>query len=232
VPLGTSAGVVGAERIVDGLVLSSLLLGALLGADRVSPLPDHIGQLPIPAAVIPGLAWAGVVVFGCLSIGMVAFYFWQSRLARLIEVVIGGISPGLARRISGAAVSVAGGLRFLRDGGAAARFGLLTVLYWGANAAGIWLLLWGCGLPSPSIGEAIVILGVLGLGLVVPNAPGFFGTFQIAAYSAMVLFYPLGDVTRAGSAFVFSLYVVQIGMILVAGGAAFLLGMRRTVPAR
>ena len=227
VPLGTSAGVVGAERIVDGLVLSSLLLAALLGTDRVSPLPDHIGQLPIPAAVIPGLAWVGVVVFGCLSIGMVAFYFWQSRLARLIEVVIGGVSPGLARRISGAATSVAGGLRFLRDGDAAARFGLLTVLYWGANASGIWLLLWGCGLPSPSIGEAIVILGVLGLGLVVPNAPGFFGTFQIAAYSAMVLFYPLGDVMRAGSAFVFSLYVVQIGMILVAGGAAFLLGMRR-----
>jgi hypothetical protein len=67
----------------------------------------------------------------------------------------------------------------------------------------------------------------MGLGLVVPNAPGFFGTFQISAYSAMVLFYPLGEVTRAGAAFVFVLYVVQIVTILLAGGAGFVWGLRR-----
>jgi glycosyltransferase 2 family protein len=226
-PLGTSAGVVGAERIVDGLVLSTLLLCTLLGVERRSPLPDHIGQLPIPAAVIPGLAWAGVVVFGCLSIAMVAFYFWQAPLARLIEVAVGRFSPRLAARLATAAASVAGGLRFLRDGPAAALFGLLTVIYWVLSALGIWLLLWGCGIPESSIGHSTVILGVMGLGLVVPNAPGFFGTFQIAAYSAMVLFYPLVQVTREGSAFVFVLYVVQISTILVIGGAAFAWGLRR-----
>lgn len=231
VPLGTSAGVVGAERIVDGLVLSTLLLVALLGVAQLSPLPDHIGQLPIPAAVIPGLAWAGVVVFGCLSIGMVAFYFWQAPLARLMERVIGRFSPRLAQRIAAAATSVAGGLRFLRDRSAATIFGVSTLAYWGLNVAGVLLLLWACGIDSPSLGQAMVILGVLGLGLVVPNAPGFFGTFQISAYSAMVLFYPLAEVTRAGSAFVFVLYVVQIPAILLVGGAAFALVLRRR-PAR
>src|SRR5690606_26299887 len=116
VPLGTSAGVVGAERIVDGLVLSSVLLVSLLSATQVSPLPDHIGQLPIPAAVIPGVAWAGVIVFGSLSLLMVAFYLWRRPAARLIEVVLGPLSPGLARRLAGAAGSVAQGLRFLRHG--------------------------------------------------------------------------------------------------------------------
>jgi hypothetical protein len=232
VPLGTSAGVVGAERIVDGLVLSTLLLVALLGAPQLSPLPDHIGQLPIPAAVIPGLAWVGVVVFGCLSMGMVAFFLWRAPLARLLSSVVGRISPRLAVRVSEAADSVAGGLRFLHDGPTAAKFGSLTLLYWGLNAAGIWLLAWGCGLPSPSLGQAVVILGVLGLGLVVPNAPGFFGTFQIAAYSAMVLFFPLADVTSAGAAFVFLLYVMQIVTILLMGGAAFVFGMRRRRVAR
>jgi glycosyltransferase 2 family protein len=225
-PLGTSAGVVGAERIVDGLVLSTLLLVSLLGVALRNPLPDHIGQLPVPAAVIPGLAWAGVVVFGVLSIGMVSFYFWQAPLARLIELVIGRFSPRLAQRLAAAATSLAGGLRFLRDGRAAALFGVLTLVYWGASSLGMWLLLWGCGIPAPTIGQAAVILGVMGLGLVVPNAPGFFGTFQISAYSAMVLFYPLADVTRAGSVFVFVLYVVQIGSILIVGGAAFAWGLR------
>ena len=227
VPLGTSAGVVGAERIVDGLVLSTLLLIALLGAPQLSPLPDHIGQLPIPAAIIPGLAWAGVVVFGCLSLGMVAFFLWRAPLARLLSSVVGRISPRLAARVAEAADSVAGGLRFLHHGPTAAKFGALTLLYWGLNAGGIWLLAWGSGLPGPSLGQSVVILGVLGLGLVVPNAPGFFGTFQIAAYSAMVLFFPLADVTSAGAVFVFLLYVIQIVAILVMGGAAFALGVRR-----
>jgi hypothetical protein len=230
VPLGTSAGVVGAERIVDGFVLSSVLLVALLAVPQLSPLPDHIGQLPIPAAVIPGLAWAGVVVFGSLSMGMLAFYFWQAPLARALERVLGRVSPGLAQRVGGAANSLASGLRFLRDGSVASLFGFLTLVYWGLSAVGLCLLLWGCGLPSPSIGQGAVILGVMGLGLVVPNAPGFFGTFQIAAYSAMVLFFPLADVTRAGSAFVFVLYVVQISTILITGGAAFAWGLPRRRP--
>lgn len=231
VPLGICAGVVGAERIVDGFVLSTLLLVALLGVEQLSPLPDHIGQLPIPAAVIPGLAWAGVIVFGCLSLGMVAFYLWQAPLVRLIELVIGRVSPRLAQRVAALASSLAGGLRFLRDGSAAASFGLLTVVYWLVSAAGIWFLLWACGVQAPSFGHAMVILGVMGLGLVVPNAPGFFGTFQISAYSAMVLFYPLAEVTQAGSAFVFVLYAIQITSILLIGGGAFVLVLRRS-PAR
>lgn len=231
VPLGTSAGVVGAERIVDGLVLSTMLLVALLGVDQLSPLPDRIGQLPIPAAVIPGLAWAGVIVFGCLSLGMVAFYLWQAPLARLIELVIGRVSSGLARRVAAMASGLAAGLRFFRDARAAALFGALTLVYWGLSAAGIWFLLWASGIGAPTFGHAVVILGVMGLGLVVPNAPGFFGTFQISAYSAMVLFYHLPEVTQAGSAFVFALYVVQIASILILGGAAFALVLRRS-PAR
>lgn len=227
VPLGTSAGVVGAERIVDGLVLSLLLLMALLGATQLSPLPDHIGRLPIPAAVIPGLAWAGVIVFGSLSIGMVAFYLWQAPLARLIEQVLGRFSPRLAQRVAAAANSIAGGLRFLRDGRAAAGFGLLTALYWALATFGVWFLLWVSGIPAPELGHAVVILGVLGLGLAVPNAPGFFGTFQISAYSAMVLFYPLDQVTMAGSVFVFLLYVLQITSILIIGGAALVFALPR-----
>jgi glycosyltransferase 2 family protein len=220
-PLGTSAGVVGAERIVDGLVLSTLLLFALLSVPHLSPLPDHIGQLPIPAAVIPALAWASVVVFGCLSIGMVAFYFWQAPLAGLIELCIGRFSPRLGKRATMVAGSLSGGLGFLRDGPAAAQFALMTLIYWALTTAGMWFLLWGCGVSEPSIGQAAVILGVLGLGLVVPNAPGFFGTFQISTYSAMVLFYPLGEVTLAGSAFVFVLYVVQMASMLIVGAGAF-----------
>lgn len=222
IPLGTSAGVVGAERIVDGLVLSVILLVALLGAEVMSPLPDHIGELPVPASIIPTVAWAGVVVFSSLSLCMVGFYLWQAPLRRVIQTVLGRVAPALAVRLAGVVGSVAEGFRFLRDLSSLPAFAVLTCLYWALNVLGIMLLLWGAGIPDPTLGQATVVLGVLGLGLVVPNAPGFFGTFQISAYSAMVLFYPLPVVTSAGAVFVFLLYAIQ--MILTLGTGALALG--------
>lgn len=222
VPLGTSAGVVAAERIMDGLVLSSVLFAALLGADRVSPLPDHIGNLPIPASLIPTLAWGAVIVFGLLSLGMIGFYVCHQPLRRLIESTLGARAPVLARRAAQAVSSVAEGFRFLRDLSSLPSFAGLTAAYWMMNVCSIWMLVWAVGVPGPTLAQAAVILGVIGLGLVVPNAPGFFGTFQISAYSAMVLFYPLEVVTQPGAAFVFLVYVIQMLVTLGAAGVALL----------
>ncbi len=223
-PLGASAGVVGAERILDGLILSSILLVALLSAERRSPLPERIGSLPIPASIIPSLAFGGVIVFGGLSLTMAAVYLFRQALVRAIERHVSRLSPSLGHSAARVVASVTSGFRFLSDKETAPRFASLTALYWLLNVGSVWLLLWGSGVQSPTLAEASVILGVLGLGLVVPNAPGYFGTFQISAYSAMVLFYPLEVVTRAGSAFVFLLYVLQ--MVLTLAGAAVALFVR------
>ncbi len=220
VPLGTSAGVVAAERIVDGLVLSSVLFASLLGAKLVSPLPDHIGSLPVPASIIPTVAWGGVIVFGSLSLGMVVFYLCRDPLQRLVNRALGKLMPKLALRLTRAIASVADGFRFLRDLSTLPTFALLTALYWGLSIVGIWFLVGAVGVPAPTLAQASVILGVIGLGLVIPNAPGFFGTFQISAYSAMVLFYPLEVVTSAGAVFVFLLYVIQMAGTLGTAGAA------------
>jgi hypothetical protein len=221
-PLGTAAGVVGAERVVDGLVLSLLLVISLLSSTRLSPLPDHIGELPIPAAIIPTLAWSGVAGFGLLSLVMVALYFYQAPVRRLLELVLSRVSPRLARWAERTTGSVVGGFAFLRELDTTPAFALLTVLYWAGSVAAFWLLLWGAGVPAPSWVQAGVVLGVLGLGLAVPNAPGYFGTFQISGYSALVLFYPLAVVMSAGAAFLFLLYVIQMALTLVAAGPALL----------
>lgn len=226
IPLGTSAGVVGAERIIDGLVLSVILFVALLGAKVVSPLPDHIGELPVPASIISTVAWAGVLVFGALSLCMVGFYLWQQPLRRVIGLTIGRLAPRLGSKLSGLVGSIAEGFRFLRDLSSLPAFAALTGLYWMLNVTGLLLLLWGSGVPAPTFGEASVVLGVLGLGLVVPNAPGFFGTFQISAYSALVLFYSLPIVTGAGSAFVFLMYATQMILTVAAGALALGWGLR------
>jgi hypothetical protein len=219
-PLGTAAGVVGAERIVDGLVLSLFLLIALTLAPRVSPLPDHIGELPVPAAIIPTLVWSAVIAFGGLSVCMVGVHLFEAQLGRLIERLLGARWPGLASWAQRTMASVARGFVFLRKLDTTPAFAALTALYWVSNFLGAWLLLWAAGIPHSSVLEAGVILGVLCLGVAVPNAPGFFGTFQISGYSALVLFYPLEQVTSAGAVFLFTLYAIQMTLTLGAAGLA------------
>jgi uncharacterized protein (TIRG00374 family) len=230
-PIGTSAGVVAAERVFDGLVLSLILLVALLGSDRLSPLPDHIGMLPVPAVIIPRVAIVAVLGFAALCACMVAFCLSKQLVQRWIEAVIGRLSRLLAERVVRAVESFATGLRLFHDPNTLLPFALYTALYWALNVGGIWFLLWGCGLPSPSLAHASVVLGVLGLGVLVPNAPGFFGSFQISVYAGLVLFDRLEVVTAAGATFAFFLYVAQMGVMLGGAGAtlvARIIGSRAT----
>ena len=50
-------GTVAAERIIDGLLLSVILLIGLAGSTQLDPLPETIGQLDISPRVVP---WTGV----------------------------------------------------------------------------------------------------------------------------------------------------------------------------
>lgn len=224
-PVATAAGVSAAERIVDGLVLSLLLVVSLLSSERVSPLPDHIGALPIPAVVIPALAWGGTIGFGLLSLIMVVSYVYQGPVSRWLERHLGRWSPELARWAARTLGNVVGGFAFLRELDTRGTFALLTIGYWLANVATFWLLLWGAGVVESTLLESGVVLGVLGLGMAVPNAPGYFGTFQISGYAALVLFYPLDVVTTAGATFLFLLYVIQLGLTLLVAALALFWGL-------
>ena len=194
-------------------------------------LYPHIGALPIPAAVIPALAWSGVIGFGGLALTMVLVYAYQAPVRRWLERHLARVSPKLAQWAERTTGSVVGGFAFVRELDTTPRFALLTLIYWAMNVFAFWLLLWGAGVPSPTLLQAGVVQGVMGLGMVVPNAPGYFGTFQISAYAALVLFYPLAVVTQAGAAFVFLLYVIQMLLTLGAGAVALFWGLKPVAPA-
>jgi hypothetical protein len=66
--------------------------------------------------------------------------------------------------------------------------------------------------------EGCVVIGVIALGILVPNAPGFFGTYQLSVYAALLLYFPTETVSGPGSAFVFLIYGSQV-LIAFLGGA-------------
>ena len=213
-----AAGTVAAERVIDGLCLTAVLFVGLGTTTALSPLPDHVGELNVPVSAVPRAAHVALAVFAACFVLMALLYGWRSRALRLVRSTIGLVSPRLAESTVTVLERVADGLRFLPRARDLAPFLLETACYWGLNAAGLWLLAQGCGLPAIGFGEACVVMGCIGIGILVPAGPGYFGTFQISAYLALAMYVPPERVAVTGAAYVFVVYVSQLGQHLV--GAA------------
>lgn len=210
-----AAGTLGAERIVDGLVLSLLLFAALSLSPRLDPLPERLGDLPISVAIIPRAAYAALLLFSVAFLVMLAFHRWRQAARRSVDVVVGRFSPRFAEWISGRVENVADGLRFLSLWRQSVPFVLSTLAYWLINVGCTWLLAWGIGFEGFTYGRACVLTGVLALGILMPNAPGFFGAYQFSLYAGLAVFYPRETVLERGAAFVFTMYVLQTLITIV-----------------
>ena len=218
-----AAGTLGAERIADGLVLSALLFVALSLSTPLDPLPDRLGDLPISVSLIPRAAYAALVLFGVAFLVMLAFYVWKHPARRLVHRVVGIVSPRLATWLSRRIENVAEGLSFLSLWRQSVPFALMTIAYWMLNVACTWLLAWGVGFDGFSYARACVLTGVLALGVLMPNAPGFFGAYQFSLYAGLAMFYPRDAVLDRGAAFVFTMYVLQTLITVVFAGWGMLI---------
>jgi uncharacterized protein (TIRG00374 family) len=212
-----ATGTVGAERIIDGLSITALLILSLALAKPVEPLPDHIGDLPIPARLVPGAAYATVLVFVAAFALMSVFYWWRDWARRVTRGVLGLVSLNLAEWVSGRVEQVADGLGFLRKPRYSLPFLAATMVYWLANGFSWWLLADAVGIERLSLFQGFATMGVLALGILVPNAPGFFGAFQLAIYAGLAMYLPPEEVVGQGSVYVFLTYVIQVGITLGAG---------------
>ncbi|MEZ4227892.1 MAG: lysylphosphatidylglycerol synthase transmembrane domain-containing protein [Polyangiaceae bacterium] len=221
-----ATGTIAAERVIDGMLVSLLLLVGLLSSSPLDPLPDHIGELAIPAKVIPGLAYSALALFGCAFAAMGLFYARHDLALKLVGVTVARFSPKLAAWSTARVEQLASGLGFLPKASLAWPFLGLSLLYWIANAGATYALGVGCGLEGMNLSIACVSMGVLALGILLPNAPGYFGAFQVAVYASLAMFFHPSEIDSKGAAFVFVQYVVQTTVTL--GAALFAWWMERT----
>ncbi len=215
VPFATATGTIGAERIIDGLVLMIILAVALPLGIPLSPLPDHIGKLPIPVVAVPAAAYTSLFVFVGAFLAMALFY-WRRELAwRLTGRVFGFVSPRLGQFLASQVEKMSQGFRFLPSPRLFLPYLAETLVYWALAALGMWLLAWGCGLHTVSFAQACTFMGVLGVGIIAPGAPGYFGAFQGSLYAGLALYLAEPTVLGPGAVFVFLLYVCQLSMMAV-----------------
>jgi hypothetical protein len=74
-------------------------------------------------------------------------------------------------------------------------------------------------------------MGCLGIGILVPSGPGYFGAFQLSTYMALGMFFHEDMLSGPGAAFVFLLYATQVGFHIVAMGIGLLLDTSPRMPA-
>jgi len=218
VSVAAATGTVGAERIIDGLYLT-LLLGICLQIARpLSPLPDHIGKLHIPVAAVPAYAYSALLAF-LGAFALMGLFYWRPAIGhKTVEKTLGLLSPRLAAKVGDFVARTADGLKFLPNLRHIGPFMLETTIYWGSNGLSMWILARGCGIESISIAQAFVVMGVLGVGILVPAGPGLFGAFQASTYAALAMYFPDDVVLGPGGVFVFLLYVMQIAWHLLTAG--------------
>ncbi len=203
-------GTVGAERILDGLVFSGMLLVGLALATPQNPLPDHVGALPVPVWIIPQTARIAALVFAVAFVVMAAFYWLRAQARRTTEAVVGVFSKKLATRVADIVERLSDGLRFLTNFRYSVPYLAITIVSVLSQVWALEQLATAVGMPELDFAEAMVVLGVLALGFSAPNAPGFFGMVQLALYAGLATYIAPAKVAHEGAVFVFLFYVVYL----------------------
>jgi hypothetical protein len=214
-------GTVAAERILDGIVFSATLLVGLGIARPEKELPEHIGGLPVSAALVPRAAVIASVGFCAAFLIMAAFYFYRTLARRVTLRLVGVVSTSLGEKLADVVERVSDGLKFLVNFRHTIPYLAVTVLSVAGHVWAIQLLAKGVGLPALSFSEAMVVVGVLALGFAAPNAPGFFGTVQLALYAGLAVYVAPEHVIHEGAALVFLFYVTYLGLVVALAALAF-----------
>lgn len=161
-------GTVAVERIVDGLIISLLVFGAFFA---------HRGP-GSPGWMMP-TAYAALGVFTAALVFLV-FAMWRPEPTVrfcLALTLLPRFAPRVAAAIEHKLLDMIRGFAALKDVRSLTLFLLWSVVYWGANGLGVWVLAHAFHLELSVIG-AFATMGLLGVGISLPNSPGLVGQFQ------------------------------------------------------
>jgi uncharacterized protein (TIRG00374 family) len=168
------------ERVFDGLTL--LLLMAL--ALRIAPVlldNDYLRVVEV----------ASVVIFATALVILVLLLTLQSRALALLARLLRPLPTRLSTHVSTMAESFILGLRCLRHPTILAQMAATSLLVWTAEAASYAFIAraFDLGLgPRQYFGAVLFLLVFVNLGIMIPSAPGYIGTFQFFARLALAAF--------------------------------------------
>jgi uncharacterized protein (TIRG00374 family) len=194
-PVSASAafGSLVVERVLDGIVLLSFLLIPVLlpGFPSTQAMSEGAGALALRSAV----TMVGVVVLALIMMALWprGFVRWAQRLASFLP-------RALSRPIVDGLEAFMDSIAILRN----PRLLLLglawTVGFWAWHGLSFWLGMLAFGIDTGFV-SAIFTEAVVGFGVALPAAPGFFGTFHASAGFALSSVYGVDEARSLAFAF-------------------------------
>ena len=208
-------GTVAVERIVDGLVIAILLFVTYLFAFT------HGGKAY--PAVLAVSAWLALLGFLGLTIFLGCALRWPDKTIAfaLALTFLRRISPKTADKVADRMRALIQGFRALRHPRDMIPFLIQTLLYWGANGMGMWILARAMHLPIPIHG-AFAAMAFTGVMISLPNAPGLVGQFHAGIVLALAAYLPESILTSAGGAYAVALHGIQFVWYVALGFVALL----------
>lgn len=207
-------GTVAAERLVDGVVFGFTLLAGLALAQPHEPLPDHIGNLAVPVAIVPQAAKGATVLF-CSALAVMGLLLWKRAwVESIIHATVGRVSPRIAEKLAHMSARLVEGAKFLPKPGLALPYFSLSALHVASHGLALVWCARAIGFELTFI-QSMTVTGVLALGFALPNAPGFFGAVQLALYAGLGLYLDPDVVVREGAALTCFFYVGFVGLVLL-----------------
>ncbi len=207
--ISTALGTVAVERVVDGVLVSILVFVTFL-----------LHKDPSPTWMMP-TAYLALAGFGVGLLFLLLARRNPQRTARIAcrVLLIHRLAPRLEQRIEQLVVSTISGFHALGSFRHCARFVSWSLVYWTLNGFSMWLLARGFGLELPMIG-AFATMGLLAIGITLPNAPVMAGQYQ--AFIVLGLSLYLGETAHAeGLAYAVILHVIQVIWYTLIGALSF-----------
>jgi hypothetical protein len=189
-------GTVAVERIVDGLIVSLFVFGAFFA-------------LRGPQA--PG--WMMPTAYGALGVFATALVFLLFAMRRPVATVqfclklslLPRIAPRAAAVIERKLLEMIRGFDVLKDVDNLGTFVVWSLVYWSCNGLGVWVLARGFHTIEPafdlSLIGAFATMGLVAVGITLPNSPGLVGQFQWFTLLGLSLYLP-GAATKGSALYV------------------------------
>ena len=205
VSAAAALGTVAVERIIDGLLVSLFVFGALFALRGPGA----------PSWMMP-TAYAALGIFSAAMLFLAFALRWPKKTVHfwLTISLIPRISPKIANKIEEILLKLISGFLVLKDKRNLTIFVLWSLVYWTANGLSLWLLARGFDLDLSIVG-AFATMGLVAVGITLPTAPGLVGQYQLFALMGLGLYLDLKDQDSElyASAFVFVLVLHAVQVI-------------------
>lgn len=194
-PVGAAAafGTLVVERLLDGIVLLLFLVGPVFtpGFPAAGALTEGWGSALLRAGIAAVLAVLVLLVL--LAAWPRTVLAWAERLGRLLPA-------GAARTLVDTLEAFVASVEVLRRPRLLVAAVLWSLFFWTWHGLSFWLGMRAFGIDTGFV-SAIFTEAVVGFGVAIPSAPGFFGTFHAAAKFALSDIYGVPEAASLAFAF-------------------------------